>query len=119
MIDQTAADSARGISEKGAPVFFVAEYSFVECQKHDAEFFVLAFYRRPVKKLGRFCANKSHVLTNQGVRGIRISLRRIYLFDQFMSTAHKHYPPDSRIRKSYRIIGVVSEKIFISILGKC
>ena len=109
VVDEPVPDGPGRKGEKGPPAFLVPQNGLIKGQHGDAQLVLVAVLRGRVDKLHRLTANKSHVLPDQGVRRLRVRLRRIYLAHDAVLCPH-HVDPSApssrRIRSRRWIFGV-------------
>ena len=92
VIDEPVLDRPGGVGQERAPTLVIGQHRLVKGQHGDAQLVLVAVLRGGMDELHRLRADKSHVLTDQGVRRLRVRLGRLYLGRDVVLCAHHCYP---------------------------
>ena len=92
VVNEPVPDRPGGVGQKGAPALFIGQHRLIKSQHGDAQLVLVAVLRGGVDELHRLRADESHVLTDKGVRRLRVRLGRLYLGRDVVLCAHHCYP---------------------------
>ena len=97
VVDEPVLDGPGRIGEEGPPVLLIAQDRLVKGQHGDAQLVLVAVLRGGMDEFYRLAADEPHVLPDQGVRRLRVRLRRVHLSHDAVFRAYHtlslHPPP--------------------------